>query len=106
MWAFMLGFLGLFLRFRRSESPAWRYIADSSYWLYIVHIPLVVSLQVWVAHWPVHWSVKFPLINVIAFPLLFLSYHLLVRSTFVGRVLNGRRYPFVFPFRKPSGRSL
>jgi glucans biosynthesis protein C len=94
MWSFVFGFLGLFLHYRRRESPAWRYIADSSYWVYLAHLPLVVSLQVWVAFWPVSWVLKFLVINLAAFPLLFLSYHYLVRSTFIGQQLNGRRYPF------------
>jgi len=94
MWSFVFGFLGLFLHYRRMESPAWRYIDDSSYWVYLAHLPLVVSLQVWVAFWPVSWVLKFLVINLAAFPLLFLSYHYLVRSTFIGQQLNGRRYPF------------
>jgi peptidoglycan/LPS O-acetylase OafA/YrhL len=99
MWAFIFGFLGLFVRVRRTESAAWRYVADSSYWIYIAHLPIVVALQVWVARWDLHWSFKFLLINAIAFPILFLSYHFLVRSTFIGKQLNGRRRPFVLPFR-------
>lgn len=104
MWSFVFGFLGLFLHFRRKESPGWRYIADSSYWVYLAHLPLVVVLQIWVAYWPLSWMIKFPLVNLIAFPLLFLSYHYLVRSTFIGRQLNGRRYPFQWmpgPARNP-----
>jgi peptidoglycan/LPS O-acetylase OafA/YrhL len=111
MWAFVFGFLGLFLHFRRAESPAWRYMAESSYWVYLAHLPLVVSLQIWVAFWPVPWEVKFLVINLAAFPLLFLSYHYLVRSTFIGQQLNGRRFPFK-PIpgraagRNPDGRSV
>jgi hypothetical protein len=93
MWSLMLGFLGLFVHYRRQESARWRYIADSAYWVYIAHVPLVVSLQIWVVHWPLHWTIKFPLINLVAFPLLYLSYHYLVRRTFIGKQLNGRRYP-------------
>ena len=94
MWSFVFGFLGLFLHFRSTESSAWRYLAESSYWVYLAHLPLVVSLQIWVAFWPVPWEVKFLVINMVAFPLLFLSYHYLVRSTFIGLRLNGRRFPF------------
>jgi peptidoglycan/LPS O-acetylase OafA/YrhL len=103
MWFFVLGFLGLFLTHRKGESRTWRYLADSSYWVYIIHLPVVVSLQVWVAHWPVNWAPKFLLINLISFPILYASYHYLVRSTFIGRQLNGRKYPFVaFPWRRPG----
>ena len=93
MWGFVLGFLGLFVRFRRAANARWRYIADSSYWIYLVHLPVVVALQILVAQWPAHWTLKYPLIVAAAVPLLFLSYHYLVRSTFIGAQLNGRRYP-------------
>ena len=93
MWSFVLGFLGLFVRFRRSPSPRWRYVADASYWVYLVHLPLVVSLQVLVGRWPASWVWKYPLILLVALPLLFVSYHYLVRSTFIGAQLNGRKYP-------------
>jgi hypothetical protein len=36
--------------------------------------------------------------------LLFLGYHYLVRNTFVGVQLNGRRYPRAWPWQKPSDR--
>lgn len=93
MWSFALGFLGLFVRFLSHPSPTTRYVADSSYWLYIVHLPLVVALQIALAGVPLPWQIKIPLILAIAFPLLFLSYHFMVRGTFIGRWLNGRKYP-------------
>jgi glucans biosynthesis protein C len=105
MWSFVFGFLGLFLRYRRTDSPGWRYVADSSYWVYLAHLPLVVWLQVWVALWPVPWEIKFLVINLVAFPLLFLSYHYLVRSTFLGQQLNGRRFPFKPIPGRPSRRN-
>jgi hypothetical protein len=94
MWTFIVGFVGLFAQRCRAESGWWRYVADSSYWLYIAHAPLVVALQLIVAPWDVHWLWKYLLIVGVAFPVLFASYHFLVRSTFIGAQLNGRRYPF------------
>jgi len=102
MWGFVLGFLGLFVRFCGKPSATWRYISDSSYWIYITHLPLIVWLQIVVAHWPWPWPVKYPLILVVAVPLLFLSYHYLVRSTFIGVQLNGRRYPIAGRGRRRS----
>jgi len=93
MWGLVLGTLGAFLRFCHAASPRWRYIADSSYWIYLVHLPLVVWLQIVVACWPLSWVVKWPLIIAVATPVLFLSYHHLVRPTFIGAQLNGRKYP-------------
>lgn len=102
MWCFTLGFLGLFTRFCTKPSRWSRYLADSSYWLYIVHLPLVVALQVFLARVPVAWPLKYSLILLVTFPLLMLTYHYLVRGTFIGVQLNGRRYPLVWPWQKAN----
>ena len=92
IWCWVFAITGLALRFLSDESPARRYLADSSYWIYLAHLPIVAAFQVLVGHLPWHWSVKFPLILVSSFAVLFASYHLLVRFTFIGAILNGRRY--------------
>jgi peptidoglycan/LPS O-acetylase OafA/YrhL len=66
-------------------------VADASYWIYLVHLPLVVWLQVAVAEWPIHWSYKLALVSGVTLGMALLSYDLLVRSTFLGGLLNGRR---------------
>ncbi len=93
VWSWVFALTGVALRFLSSYSAVRRYIADASYWIYLVHLPVVVAFQVWVGHWPLHWSVKYPFILVASFVVLFLSYHYLVRSTFIGQWLNGRKYP-------------
>jgi hypothetical protein len=92
-WAWTLGAIGLALRFLSDHSPARRYIADSSYWLYLIHLPIVMVLQAVVARldWPA--EVKIVIVLGIAFPLMFASYQLMVRRTFIGAILNGRRAP-------------
>ena len=91
VWAWVLGLTGAALRFLSGFSPVRRYIADASYWIYIMHLPVVAALQVWVGHWPLHWSVKYPFVVIVSFAILFASYHWLVRPTFIGQLLNGRR---------------
>lgn len=102
MGAFVLGFLGFFVGNHRRPSAAWRYVADASYWVYIVHLPLVMVLQVLVAGVDLHWTLKFPAITGVVLAACFLSYHTLVRSTFIGAQLNGRRYPRGWPFARPA----
>lgn len=102
MWGLVLGFLGLFARFVRAESRWWRYVADASYWIYIVHLPLVVALQVFVGRMELPWPVKYLGICVVTFSLVFLSYHYLVRSTFISAHLNGHRYPRQWPWTTDS----
>ena len=93
VWGWILGLTGAALRFLSGYSPVRRYIADASYWIYLAHLPVVAILAVWVSDWPLHWSVKYPFILVAGFGVLFLSYHLLVRPTVIGQLLNGRKYP-------------
>lgn len=95
MWCWCFACIGAAVRFLDSPSPRWRYLADSSYWMYLMHLPIVWLLQAWTMRWPLHWTVKFPLILAVTAVLLLASYHYLVRSTFVGVFLNGRRYPKV-----------
>jgi peptidoglycan/LPS O-acetylase OafA/YrhL len=95
MWYINFSIIGYALRRFASPNRTTRYVADASYWLYIAHLPIVCALQVWVAHWPLHWTIKYPFIVAIAFTVLFASYHYLVRYSFIGAVLNGRevRHP-------------
>jgi peptidoglycan/LPS O-acetylase OafA/YrhL len=92
-WTATFALMGLALRFLSDYSAMRRYIADASYWLYLVHLPIVMALQVAVARldWP--WPVKYAGIIVVTFALCFASYQWLVRYSFVGAVLNGRRSP-------------
>jgi peptidoglycan/LPS O-acetylase OafA/YrhL len=99
MWLFVFGSLSFFQDRCPAHNPTWRYVADSSYWIYLAHLPPVYALQVWVATWPTPGVVKFTFICLAVTVLLLASYHYLVRSTLIGLVLNGRRYPFVaWPF--------
>ncbi|WP_082536145.1 MULTISPECIES: acyltransferase family protein [unclassified Roseateles] len=92
-WAWSFAITGLALRYLSGHNAAIRYVADASYWIYLVHLPVVAALQVWVGHWPLHWGLKYPFIVVTTLALLLLSYHFLVRPTPIGKLLNGRTYP-------------
>jgi glucans biosynthesis protein C len=93
IWTWVFAIMGFAVRYCFRPRASIRYVADSSYWMYLVHAPLVLALQTLVMYWPGSWIVKFPFILLVAFSLLLLSYRYLVRFTFVGAVLNGRRYP-------------
>jgi ABC-type multidrug transport system ATPase subunit/peptidoglycan/LPS O-acetylase OafA/YrhL len=92
-WCWIFAVVGLAMRFVSDDRPVVRYVSDASYWIYIAHLPVVAALQVALGHTGLHWSVKFPLILGVGLAMLFASYHYLVRSTFVGQMLNGRRCP-------------
>lgn len=92
MWYLNLAIIGVALKTFATPSSTTRYVADASYWIYIAHLPVVCALQVLIARWPLHWTIKYPLIVAAAFALLFAMYHLFVRYTVIGAVLNGRKH--------------
>ena len=94
-WTWTFAVIGLALRFLSDHSPARRYIADSSYWLYLIHLPIVMAVQAAVAKFDLPAELKILLVLGVAFPLMFASYQLMVRHTFIGAILNGRRAPKV-----------
>ena len=93
IWTTTFAVIGVALRFLSGFSATWRYLADASYWLYVIHLPIVMALQVAVSSldWP--WPVKFAMILLVSVPVMLASYQFLVRHTFIGAVLNGRRMP-------------
>ncbi len=90
-WFMSFGTMGLFRRVLRRERSWVRYISDSSYWLYLTHVPLVIAAQAIVAPWPLPSHVKFVLLLGVVTAILLLSYQLFVRYTWIGLVLNGPR---------------
>jgi glucans biosynthesis protein C len=93
MWLLILGITGLFLRYLSDHSPLRRYLCDSSYFLYIAHFPLIIALQLVLKDVPAPPLVKIVLVLAGAIVLLLPIYRWAVRPTFIGAVLNGRRYP-------------
>lgn len=94
-WNMAFGMMGMFHAIIKNENSYIRYLSDSSYWLYIIHLPLVMELQFLVRDWSINAFLKFLLINITTMVLLLISYHLLVRSTWIGLLLNGRMMPWV-----------
>jgi peptidoglycan/LPS O-acetylase OafA/YrhL len=91
-----LGLIGLFCRLFPHPLPAMTWLADASYWLYLVHVPLVMAGQWLVRLWPLPAEVKFVLILAMVTPLLLASYRWCVRYTAIGSLLNGpRTFPTV-----------
>ena len=102
MWLFVFGFIGIFFRVLERPVPRIRYLSDSSYWLYLVHMPVLLVFQVAVAEtsWPP--ALKALVVLAASLATLLGSYHVLVRFTWVGAILNGRKYAI----RQPAPMAL
>ncbi len=90
-WMMPFGFIGLFRKLCVCENKTIRYLSDSSYWLYVTHVPLVIGAQLAVRDWPLSSGVKYFLVLLAVTGLLLLIYQFLVRYTWLGRLLNGPR---------------
>jgi peptidoglycan/LPS O-acetylase OafA/YrhL len=90
-WLIVFGLIGLFLRWFQHPHPAISYLADSSYWIYLVHMPVIGLLQADLFRIPGHALWKFPLVWAVTLALGFASYQTLVRHTVIGDWLHGPR---------------
>ena len=98
-----MGLVGLFERLLMSPRYWVRWLADSSYWIYIVHLPVVAFLTFYLAHldrdgWlrrltGLSWSAEMKFLAAcLATGLLgVVTYRYLVRYTPVGMLLNGKK---------------
>lgn len=91
MWSMVWLTIGVFRRWFNRPRPGVRYLADSSYWMYLIHLPIVVCLQVTVAELALPGIIKLGLISAVTIAIALITYDLFARSTWMGAVLNGRR---------------
>ena len=97
-WLTTFGSIGLFRHLLSGESKTMRYISDSSYWLYLAHLPLVLLAQWLVKDLEIPAFIKFGAITIVISVFLLLTYEYGVRYTWIGRLLNG---PRTRPPRRP-----
>ncbi|GAB5496815.1 MAG: acyltransferase family protein [Phycisphaerales bacterium] len=90
-WFMTFGLLGLFETLLSRERAWVRYVSDSSYWLYLAHLPLVVVGQVLLLDVEVSGLLKGTLLTLVSSVFLLGTYALFVRRTPIGLLLNGRR---------------
>ncbi len=86
-----LGLFGIALAWTRGVSPAVKYVAEASFWVYLAHHPLVGLAQIALSRWEGPSAVKFALVTLAVAVVTLGSYELMVRRTWIGALLNGRR---------------
>lgn len=90
-WLMTLGLLGLFESILSKDRPWVRYLSDSSYWLYLVHLPLIILGQALLLRTDLPPLAEFTLLVITCTAALLVSYQLAVRYTPIGTLLNGKR---------------
>ncbi len=90
-WAMSFGLIGAFRHTLAQPRFGVRYLSDSSYWMYLVHLPMVLVAQGFAARVPLPASVNATLITVCVTAVGLVSYRYMVRYTVIGTLLNGPR---------------
>jgi fucose 4-O-acetylase-like acetyltransferase len=93
MWLLVFGMLGGFVRHMDKPRPLVRYFSDASYWMYLVHLAPTTWIPALLARSSAPAVVKFAVVLGLTTLLTTATYHYMVRSTAIGELLNGRRYP-------------
>ena len=89
-WYTTFGLLAISLRTKHGENSILRYLAEASFWVYIVHLPFVGLTHVAIAQMAVPTIAKFLLAGLIPLSISLVSYQIFVREKWLGRFLDGR----------------
>ncbi|MCY7422741.1 MAG: acyltransferase family protein [Chitinophagaceae bacterium] len=87
---FLFGFLGLFVKYFSKPSAKARYISNSSYWIYLIHMVIMPVIPILLLNFCLPQVVVYFINVIVTFLISLVTYHYFVRPTFIGFILNGR----------------
>jgi peptidoglycan/LPS O-acetylase OafA/YrhL len=99
-WTLIYLFLGTALRFFDRDSPWIQYVSQSSYWVFLVHLPLVCFAGWWLVQFDFPAVLKFLAVCGFTAVAGFLSFHYWVQKTWISSFLHGRRFDLDWPWRE------
>jgi peptidoglycan/LPS O-acetylase OafA/YrhL len=88
-WWWVMGILGLAVRFLQFTTPAVEYLSRAAYPVYIIHMPILSYIGLWVVRLDMNVWLKFGLITVLAVAASLAVYDLFIRRIGVLRLLFG-----------------
>lgn len=91
--AMTLGLLGIFQRFFATRGALGQYVSDASYWVYLIHFPIVIAAGGVMSVFDIPAALKYLATIAVSLPLILASYELLVRRSPLRRILGGARQP-------------
>jgi len=91
---FSYAFIGLAEKRFGAYNPRLRFLSDGAYWMYLIHLPIVTLITFFMFNLPIPIEIKFLIAIVMTSIVCLGTYKYFVRSTPIGILLNGRRYPF------------
>ena len=86
--ALIVAFVGLCHRYAGRRRGCFRLASEASYWFYVAHLPIVVFLQVALAHLGIPGPLKYAAIIAVTTAACLATYDLAIRRTRLRRVLG------------------
>lgn len=91
-WSMCLASIGIASRYLSKESSTVRYLADSAYWVYWIHMPLTFKLSYMFQDYEgLDPLTKCYLVLVVSTLLIYMSYQWCVRYTWLGNFFMGKK---------------
>ena len=84
-------FIGLAEQKFSNLNPMVRFISDSSYWVYLIHLPLVAFITFFMFKITIFAELKFLIAIILTSAICLVTYKYFVRSTIIGILLNGKK---------------
>ena len=84
-------FIGLAEQKFSNLNPIVRFISDSSYWVYLIHLPLVAFITFFMFKITIFAELKFLIAIILTSAICLITYKYFVRSTIIGILLNGKK---------------
>jgi peptidoglycan/LPS O-acetylase OafA/YrhL len=69
-----LGLFGFFTHEKFKPSATFDYLVRASYWIYLIHLPIILYIQVIIADWQIHAFIKYIFIIAVTFIISCLTY--------------------------------
>ena len=92
VWFMIFSFVGLAEKYISKPNPIITYMVGASYWTYLIHRPFCFTFTACLQRLDTHGLIKFFILNSFVLIICLSTYHFLVRRTWVGWLLNGRKY--------------
>ena len=102
-WTTIIAMMGFFRAFLNQGNPKVRYLSDSAYWLYLAHVPLMITVQILISGWEIPLIIKLLIVIGGVTAVLLVIYEFAIRYTWIGAILNGRKFrvsPLPLPIEK------
>jgi hypothetical protein len=91
-WTTIIAMMGFFRAFLNQGNPKVRYLSDSAYWLYLAHLPVMIMVQILISGWEIPLIIKLVIVIGGVTAVLLVIYEFAIRYTWVGAILNGRKF--------------